>query len=289
MTLKSFASLFSTVCAAATGATLLSHPPGTATPTVFVPTTSRPPTSWPDYSAGGPGFVMPEGTDGPLIAYGYQLVSRTYAVIGPGMDRPSMRFAGNNLSCQNCHLDGGTNRHALPLAGIYKTFPKFSPRDRRAISMAERLNECMVRSMNGRALPEESPEMQALVAFVRYLGDLPPAPPMPPVEPPAQPPDATRGAMVFQTICATCHQPNGLGLHRGPIGDREGYIFPPLWGPDSYNDGAGMDRYQRIVGFVRHNMPRGVDPLHPQLTLQQGWDVSAFVIAQPRPHYGPSR
>ena len=53
----------------------------------------------------------------------------------------------------------------------------------------------------------------------------------------------------------------------------------------SYNDGAGMDHYERIVGFVRRNMPRGVDPLHPQLTLQQAWDVSAYVIAQPRPHY----
>jgi thiosulfate dehydrogenase len=288
MTLKGFAWLFLAVYAGAAGGTLLSHPPGTAIPAVSVPRVSQPATSWPDYRPGGPGFVMPQGMDGPLIAYGYELISQTYAVIGPGMDRPSMRFAGSNLACQNCHLDGGTARHALPLAGIYRSFPKYSDRDRRVISLVERLNECMVRSMNGRALPDESREMQALVAFVRYLGDLPSAPPMPAVEAPAQPADATRGAVVFQTICANCHQPDGLGVRRGSKDDREGYVFPPLWGPDSYNDGAGMDRYQRIVGFVRHNMPRGVDPLHPRLTLQQAWDVSAFVIAQPRPHYVPS-
>ena len=44
-----------------------------------------------------------------------------------------------------------------------------------------------------------------------------------------------------------------------------------------------MDRYQNIVGFVRRNMPRGVDPIHLQLSLQQAWDVAAHVTAMPRP------
>jgi thiosulfate dehydrogenase len=75
----------------------------------------------------------------------------------------------------------------------------------------------------------------------------------------------------------------------GSLNDARGYLFPPLWGPDSYNDGAGMDHYPRIVGFVRRNMPRGVDPLHPQLTLQQAWDVAAYVLAMPRPHDSAAR
>ena len=65
---------------------------------------------------------------------------------------------------------------------------------------------------------------------------------------------------MFATVCAVCHQANGLGQRMGSLGDARGYVFPPLWGPDSFNDGAGMDRYQNIVGFVRRNMPRGVDP-----------------------------
>jgi thiosulfate dehydrogenase len=93
---------------------------------------------------------------------------------------------------------------------------------------------------------------------------------------------AWRGSVA--TVCAACHQANGLGRRLGSVNDGRGYRFPPLWGPDSFNDGAGMDQYQHIVGFVRRNMPRGVDPVHPQLSLQQAWDVAAYVISMPRPH-----
>jgi thiosulfate dehydrogenase len=73
----------------------------------------------------------------------------------------------------------------------------------------------------------------------------------------------------------------------GSASESGGYQFPPLWGPDSYNDGAGMDRFDRAVSFIRNNMPRGVDASNPQLSLQEAWDVAAYVIAQPRPRYRP--
>lgn len=111
---------------------------------------------WPDFSINGPGFQTPAMADGQLIAYGYRLVTQTFAVIGPEAADPAARFAGNNLACQNCHLDGGTNRAGLPLVGVAKTYPKFSTRDHRVLSLPERLNDCMTRSMNGRPLPEDS-------------------------------------------------------------------------------------------------------------------------------------
>jgi thiosulfate dehydrogenase len=241
-----------------------------------------PPTLWPDFSINGPGFQTPAMSDGELIAYGYRLVTQTFAVIGPEAADPAKRFAGNNLSCQNCHLDGGTNRAGLPLVGVAKTYPKFSTRDNRVLSLPERLNDCMTRSMNGRPLPEDSREMKALVAFMQFIGD--PAPVLPePVPTPPQPADAARGAEVFGTVCAACHQPDGQGVRIGSVNDGRGYRFPPLWGPDSFNDGAGMDHFQHAVDFVRRNMPRGVDPLHPQLTLQQAWDVVAYLKTMPRP------
>jgi thiosulfate dehydrogenase len=91
------------------------------------------------------------------------------------------------------------------------------------------------------------------------------------------------------TVCAACHQPDGLGRRVGSRDDVRGYAFPPLWGPDSFNDAAGMNQYHNIVEFVRLNMPRGVDPRHPQLTLQQAWDVAAYVISMPRPRDGTAR
>jgi thiosulfate dehydrogenase len=278
--INSFAVAFVGACAALVIATLALNRPTSSPSPDDAPT--APPTSWPDYSVNGPGFIVPAMPGGEQIAYGYRLVSQTFATIGPDAGDPTMRFAGNNLACQNCHLDGGTNRTGLPLVGVFKTFPKFLARFQRVVSLPERLNDCMTRSMNGRALPDESPEMAALLAYLRYIGE-PPAVPFVPAEDAPLPPDADRGAQVYATVCALCHQPDGLGQRMGSARDGRGYLFPPLWGPDSFNDGAGMDQYVNIVEFVRRNMPRGVDPEHPQLSLQQAWDVAAYVRTKPRP------
>lgn len=287
MKFTAFAWPFGIACAAIVAAALLLHKPEPPADTGFA--SAEPARTWPDYSVNGAGFKVPGGDDGRLIAYGYELITRTFATIGPEVEDRALRFAGNNLTCQNCHLDAGTNRHAMPLVGVFRTYPKYSTRDRRVISLGERLDECMERSMNGRPLPADSREMKGLLAFLRYVGAAPAAPAPPAPESPPLAPDTHRGAAVFVTVCAACHQENGLGKRAGSVNDAGGYVFPPLWGPDSFNDGAGMDHYGRIVGFVRRNMPRGVDPLHPQLTLQQAWDVSAYVIAQPRPRFQPQR
>jgi thiosulfate dehydrogenase len=214
-------------------------------------------------------------TRDPLVAYGERLVTLTFDEIGPDTASP---YAGNNLACANCHLEAGTRSSAVPLAGVAPTYPKFSARSGRVITLNERIDECMTRSMNGRPLPETSREKAAFIAYIRSLAGPPTSQPP---EPAAQmPADIERGGGVFQRVCATCHQPHGLGKRAG-----RGYEFPPLWGPDSFNDGAGMDRFERAVGFILRNMPTGVDPARPTLTLQEAWDVAAFLQSRPRPHY----
>ena len=89
---------------------------------------------------------MPAMPDGALVARGHQLVTRTFAFIGPEVADPTKRYAGNSLACQNCHLDAGTNRTAMPLVGIVRTYPKFSSRSGKTISLIERIDECMTRS-----------------------------------------------------------------------------------------------------------------------------------------------
>lgn len=219
-----------------------------------------------------------------LVDYGRRLVSETFAHIGPNVADPQRRLAGNNLACQNCHLDAGTNPAALPLTGTQHDYPKFSARAGRVISLIDRVNECMTRSMNGHALPEGSREMAAFLAYMRSIDKAgtvhEPAAPSAPL-----PPDATRGAEVFGRVCANCHQPDGRGVRLGAATEPGGYQFPPVWGPDSFNDGAGMDRFDRAVSFIRRNMPRGIDPANPQLSLQEAWDVAAYLQAQPRPHF----
>ncbi len=249
---------------------------------------NSPPTTWPDYSLGGPGFVAPDGADGDLIAYGYKLVTETFSLIGPEASAATRRFAGNNLSCQNCHLDGGTLRAGVPLVGVFRTYPKFSARSGRVISLTERIDECMTRSMNGQKLPDNSREMAAYLAYLGFIGE-PQAATIDPAPAAALPGDATRGAEVFGRVCATCHQQDGLGTRWGGPADARGYRFPPLWGPDSFNSGAGMDSFERAVGFIQRNMPRGTDPAHPQLSLQEAWDAAAYLQSRPRPHYEPAR
>jgi thiosulfate dehydrogenase len=254
-------------------------PAGSAGPTA-------PPASWPDYRGDGFGFATPATPNGALIAQGHQLVTRTFAFIGPEVADPTKRYAGNNLACQNCHLDGGTNRTAMPLVGIVRTYPKLSARSGKTITLIERIDECMTRSMNGRALPENSREMQAFLAYLRFIGE-PQAETATTAPAAALPPDAARGVAAFEKNCAVCHGMDGLGTRWGTPSDGRGYRFPPLWGPDSFNDGAGMDRFDRSVRFIQSNMPRGIDPVHPVLDLQAAWDIAALIQSRPRPHYQP--
>ncbi len=288
MKLSIFAAGFLVICAAIGVAMLVLHRPASEPNLVVSAGPTAPPASWPDYSANGSGFIRRVMPGGDLIAHGYKLISQTYAVIGPEVAAPAMRFAGNNFACQNCHLDGGTNRSALPLVGVYKTYPKFSARSNRVISLAERIDECMTRSMNGRKLRDDSREMAAFLAYLRFIAE-PESVKAEPAPPAAQPASATRGAEVYVRVCAACHQPDGLGRRRGSSEAALGYEFPPLWGPDSYNDGAGMDQFLRAVGFIQHNMPRGTDPAHPQLSLQDAWDIEAFLQSKPRPHFDAAR
>jgi thiosulfate dehydrogenase len=62
---------------------------------------------------------------GKLAKYGHLLFTDTAKENGPAVSDPTMRFAGNNLACQNCHLQAGSQRYAVPLIGIWGQFPQY--------------------------------------------------------------------------------------------------------------------------------------------------------------------
>jgi len=95
--------------------------------------------------------------------------------------------------------------------------------------------------------------------------------------------DPKRGAAIYVRACAQCHMPDGRGLPRSREVPSMGYLNPPLWGPDSYNDGAGMARLTNAANFIHFNMPNGTSYDDPRLTQLDAWDVAAFLISQPRP------
>jgi thiosulfate dehydrogenase len=234
--------------------------------------------------------ALPYTTNGLQIRRGRDLITATYAHIGPDVAERAKRYAGNNLACANCHLQAGTKKFGLPIFGLAQDYPAYSARSGVEITIESRINACMTRSMNGRPLPNASPEMRALVAYINFLstgvrksehltglgsGT------MPELDRPADP---VRGKPIYEKFCEGCHNVNGAGVRRSMPGVDLGYAFPPLWGSDSFNDGAGMARLITAANFVHANMPNGVDYLYPRLSAQEAWDVAAYMVSQPRPH-----
>ena len=223
---------------------------------------------------------------GKLVKYGHALVTDTVNQIGPAAKDPASRYSGNGLTCQSCHLQGGSQPYTAPLVGIWGQFPQYRGREGEVGTLEERINGCMERSMNGRALPLDGREMKAFLAYMKWLstgvpdgakiigaGTLP-------IKEPGRAADLGHGAQVYAKSCASCHGAEGQGQRR----ETGGYTFPPLWGSDSYNDGAGMTRILTAAAFAKHAMPLGVTFDLPVLTDEEAYDVAGYMNNQPRPH-----
>ena len=101
---------------------------------------------------------------GKLVKYGRQLFTNTANEIGPAVSDEPRRLAGNNLACANCHLQAGTQPYAMPMIGVWGQFPQYRAREGVVVTLEERINGCMQRSMHGRALSLDSREMKAFSA-----------------------------------------------------------------------------------------------------------------------------
>ncbi len=240
------------------------------------------PTNW---YAGHDLASLPSGPQSDLIRYGGQIVANTARHIGKSATDPAKRYAGNNLNCSHCHINSGLKPFGIPLVSTFATFPMMV--DERVMSLAERINGCMTRSMNGRPLPEEGREMEAMVAYLQFIGRKSPqgvrvaGMGLPPLRKPSRAPDSVQGEKVYASHCAKCHKEQGQGEPLTAPGI--GYEIPPLWGDDSFNSAAGMSRIETAAAFIHANMPIGASDREPILTAQEAWDVAAFMTSKPRP------
>jgi thiosulfate dehydrogenase len=220
-----------------------------------------------------------------LIRYGRELVVNTPRYIGRSAEEPAMRYAGNDLACQSCHLKAGLQPFAAPFVSTAATFPMMV--DNKVITLPDRINGCMELGLNGQALPEDSPDMEALLAYIKFVGKGTPegvrVPGMGlmPIAFPETPPDARRGTVVYAKHCASCHGTDGQGEPK--VSPEVGYYVPPLWGDASFNAAAGMGKTAYAASYIRTNMPIGADYEAPVLTVQEAWDVAAYMISQPHP------
>lgn len=218
-------------------------------------------------------FDPPRPEDAPenirdAVMLGYNILENT--------QQYASEYVGNDLNCTNCHFDAGRAIKTLSLVGVAAKYPKYRERNDFASDLVTRTNGCFQRSQNGKPLPADSKEMEALMAYYHWISKgIPIYADIPwlglkKMKSNHQP-DKSQGKVVFEENCQMCHGINGQGT----------LIAPALWGQGSYNDGAGMSKIPNLAAFAHLYMPKG----NPGLTEVQSLDVAAFVNTQPRPHF----
>lgn len=218
------------------------------------------------------------------IQYGKQLIAHTAKYLGP---KGTVLQISNGMNCQNCHLEAGTKPWGNNYGSVASTYPKFRARSGTIENIYKRVNDCMERSLNGKALDTAGTEMQAIKAYIEFLGSNVPkgkkaeGSGLKDLAYLDRPADPAKGKLVYEQKCQSCHQPDGQGL-LNPEGNE--YTYPPLWGAHSYNDAAGLYRITNFARYVKYNMPQGASYDNPMLSDEEAWDVAAFVNSQPRPH-----
>ncbi len=226
---------------------------------------------------------IPHDENGKLIEYGRELIAHTAQYLGPN---GSVMAMSNGMNCQNCHLDAGTKPFGNNYSAVASNYPKVRARSGKEESIERRVNDCFERSLNGKTLEDNSQEMRAMVAYIKWLGKdvekgkSPKGAGLVELAFLDRPASAENGKLVYDQKCIVCHGKNGEGI---ALADGTGYQFPPLWGEKSYNIGAGLYRLSRFAGYVKANMPLGTTYEAPQLSDEESWDVAAYVNSLPRP------
>ena len=239
----------------------------------------------PDLDVRTPGtavpFAPPPEAEIPNDVFG-QTIRRGIAIFTDTRNE-AKPYAGDGLACASCHLDRGRRPGAAPMWAAWVRYPRFRAKNDAVNTMTMRIQGCFRFSMNGTPPPDDSEIVTALQTYFFWLARGAPTGAtlagagFPRLADPAEPPSIARGEAVFAGKCAACHGSDGEGRH---VAGGVGYQFPPLWGANSYNWGAGMTSVATAAAFIRANMPYG---LRDALTEQEAWDVAMFVDSHERP------
>jgi thiosulfate dehydrogenase len=192
----------------------------------------------------------------------------------------------NGMNCQNCHLNAGTQPYGNNYGSVASTYPKYRGRSGAIEDIYKRVADCFERSLNGTAPKVGSKEMEAIVAYINYVGsnvkkgDKAKGSGIYELALLDRAADPVKGKELYAAKCVSCHQADGSGMMNA---DKIAYQYPPLWGDHSYNHGAGLYRLSRFAGYIKANMPLGASYKAPMLSDEEAWDLAAYVNSMPRP------
>lgn len=222
-----------------------------------------------DYTPPSVDDLDPEHPMTEAILYGEKVFNETNVLLPENV--------GSELSCQSCHANGGVSQSSS-MVGVVADYPQYRAREGVTFTLEDRINGCMIRSMNGEMIDSDSEEMRGMIAYLTYIStgveigaerpwvvvnmmeELPE-------------PDITVGEELYVSKnCMTCHATDGSGT-----GANSG---PALWGDNSFNDGAGLTRLSKMAGYIQNNMPIGSEY---DLTDQEAADLAAYILSQDRP------
>ena len=227
--------------------------------------------------------TVPAGEKANQLRYGKDLIAHTSKYFGP---KGSVASISNGMNCQNCHLDAGTRLYGNCFATVASTYPSYKERSNRVETIEFRILDCLQRSLNGSPIDSVGKEMQAMVAYIKWLGKdvakgvTPAGCGMQKINFIDRACDTLKGSIAFMQKCQSCHTVIGEGMMKP---DSTEYLYPPLWGPHSYNTASGMYRVSRLACFIHNNMPYTSTHVPPQLTDEEAWDIAGFICSQQRP------
>jgi thiosulfate dehydrogenase len=204
------------------------------------------------------------------------------AIIKNTVSHPlSKNYVGNSLNCTSCHLDNGRHPKAGTFLGTATAYPAWSPRESRVITLEDRVLNCFMRSCNGIRPPSGSEVSVAVTTYITSLSQGLPMQmnPLRPIGPgrlqqlstKIEQADLVRGASLYVSRCAECHQEDGQGDNSNP----------PVWGERSYNDGAGLSSVENLAAWLKVAMPLDSS----DLTDLEAFDIAAYINSKERPHF----
>jgi thiosulfate dehydrogenase len=214
-------------------------------------------------------------------------VRHTAYFVGP--EGTVSKNLGNKMNCTNCHLESGTKPYGLNFFDSHKTYPQYRAREDAILTMSDRVNNCITRPHSGKPLKLDSKEMVAIVSYIKWVGDkydreIHEGYGLKSIKYDSLRADSKRGETVYMKHCKTCHQSDGQGQMNV---ENTTYVYPPLWGPKSYQEGSSMHRVLKSARFIKYNMPNLTTNFEkPTLSDQEALDVAAFVndnSIHPRP------